>query len=83
MVFQNNILQELFKNSLDIYYAMTRLLHMEFLVQHKLMLEQLGLQTRLREQLKSDFRIVDWFEIRGFYMERETSIHICASYLHN
>lgn len=55
-VSQDNTLQEVFKDSSGVYYATTRLPHLQFLAQHTLILEKSGLQTRIRDHNGNQFR---------------------------
>ena len=49
-IFQDNPLQEVFHDSQDVYYATTKLPHLQFVVQHTLMLErQEGHERRIIE----------------------------------
>ena len=64
-VFQDNTLQEVFKDSLRVYYATTRLPHLQFLAQHTLILEKSGLETRLRDHNGNQFRVLEWYEVRA------------------
>ena len=64
-VFQDNVLQEVFKDSYEVYYATTRLPHLRFLVQHTLTIEQLGIETRIRDEHGNDYRTLEWNEVRN------------------
>ena len=63
-VFQDNVVQEVFRDSSDVYYETTRLPHLQFLVQHTVTLEQLGLETRVRDEHKNHFRTLEWNKVR-------------------
>ena len=63
-VVQDDDLQEVFKDSLDVYYAATRLPHLQFLVQHTLTIEKLGIETRIRDSYGNHYRTLEWNEVR-------------------
>ena len=54
-VFQDNILQEVFRDSTGVYYATTRLPHLQFIVQHTLYGEQAGFESRIKDQSGNQF----------------------------
>ena len=46
-------------------YVMTRLLHLEFVVQHTLMLEQqIGPESRIIDKYGNYYRTLEWSEVR-------------------
>ena len=63
-VFQDNVMQEVFKDSSDVYYATTKLPHLQFIVQHTLTIEQMGLDTRVMDEHGNQFRTLEWNEVR-------------------
>ena len=53
-IFQDNPLQEVFCDSQDVYYATTKLPHLQFIVQHTLMLEhQTGYESKIIDKFEN------------------------------
>lgn len=63
-VFQDDLMQEVFRDSADTYYATTRLTHLQFLVQHTLTLEQSRPDAHIRDEQGNQFRTMEWYEVR-------------------
>ena len=64
-LFQDNPLQEVFCDSQDVYYATTKLPHLQFIVQHVLMLErQTGHESRIIDKFGNYYRTLEWSEVR-------------------
>ena len=64
-VFQDDPLQDVFYDSEDVYYATTKLPHLQFIVQHTLTLErQTGHESRIIERFGNYFRTLEWSEMR-------------------
>ena len=59
-IFQDNPLQEVFHDSQDVYYATTKLPHLQFVVQHTLMLEhQEGHERRIIDKFGNFYRTLE------------------------
>ena len=64
-LFQDNPLQEVFYDSENVYYATTKLPHLQFIVQHTLMLErQTGFESRIIDKFGNNYRTLEWREVR-------------------
>ena len=64
-IFQDNPLQEVFYDSEDVYYTTTKLPHLDFIVQHTLMLErQTGHESRIINKFGNYYRTLEWSEVR-------------------
>ena len=64
-IFQDNPLQDVFCDYEDVYYATTKLLHLQFIVQHTLTLEhQKGHESRIIDKFGNFYRTLEWSEVR-------------------
>ena len=64
-IFQDNPLQDVFCDSEDVYYATTKLSHLEFIFQHTLTLErQKGHESRIIDKFGNDYWNLEWSEVR-------------------
>ena len=62
-VFQDDAMQEVFKDFVDVYYATTKLPHLNLRAQNTLILGQFGIETRIRDTLGNHYRTLEWFEV--------------------
>ena len=55
--------QETFKDASGVYYATTKLPHLEYVRQQDLIVEQAGRDTRLKDVNGNEYRIMEWHEV--------------------
>ena len=60
--FQDDAMQEVFKDPIDVYYATTKLPHLNLIVQNILTLEKIRIMTRIRDTFGNHYRNLEWFE---------------------
>ena len=64
-VFQDDPLKEVYKDSLETYYATTKLLPLKLPVTHVILVERFGKRyNELRDKWGNDYRTLDWLEVR-------------------
>ena len=64
-VFQDDVMQEVFKDPLDVYYATTKLPYLDTPIRHKLTLQKSEGKNRIVDTYGSQFRTLEWYEIRN------------------
>ena len=77
-VLQDDCLQEVFKDSLDVYYATTKLPYLDTPIRHKLTLQKIEDQTRIVDTYGSQFRTLEWYEIRNLKWKGQPLFYVAS-----
>ena len=77
-MFQDDVLQEVFKDSLDVYYATTKLPYLDTPIRHKLTLQKAEDKTRIVDTYGSQFRMLEWYEIRNLKWKGQPLFYVAS-----